>query len=98
MSLDTKALAFTVAVVWGGSYLLIGLLNLVFPTYGVAFLELGASIYPGYAGPSGVLSVIVVTVYALLDGAIAGLILGWIYNLAAGRMKPTTAQAAKPVM
>lgn len=93
MALNIKALALAGAVVWGGGYLLIGLLNLAVSTYGVAFLELGASIYPGYVGPGGVLSVIVVTGYALLDGAVAGLLIGWLYNLAAGRQKPAAAQA-----
>ena len=52
MRMDIKALALTVAIVWGGSILLIGLANLIWTTYGVAFLEVAASIYPGYRGGS----------------------------------------------
>jgi hypothetical protein len=85
MPLSIKALALTGAIVCGGSYLLIGLLNLVFPAYGVAALELGASVYPGYAGPNGFAGVIVVTVYALLDGTIAGALIAWLYNLTGGQ-------------
>lgn len=85
MSLSVKALSFVGAVFTGGSFLLIGLLNLVFPAYGVAFLELGASIYPGYRGPSGFGSVVVVTLYGLVDGAVGGAILAWLYNLVAAR-------------
>jgi hypothetical protein len=103
MSLNIKALAITAGILWGASYLLVGILNLIFPSYGVAFLELGASLYPGYAGPNGVGSVLVVTagpngvgsvlvvtLYALLDGAIAGAIVAWLYNLVAGTTKKGT--------
>lgn len=53
MSLNVKALALTTAVVWGGCLFLTGLANLAFPGYGLAWLQLAASIYPGYhpAGP-----------------------------------------------
>jgi hypothetical protein len=78
-----RALALTAAILWGASFLLIGLANLVWPAYGVTWLELGASIYPGYA-PGGFGSVIVVTAYATLDGAVVGALFAWIYNKAAG--------------
>ncbi len=81
MRMDLKALSLTVANVWGGSILLIGLANLVWTTYGVAFLEVAASIYPGYRGPSSFGQVIVGSLYGLVDGFIGGLIIGWIYNL-----------------
>ncbi len=80
MSLDIKAMAVTIGAVWGGSFLITGLANLLVETYGQAYLELGASIYPGYNGPGGFGSVIVVTLYAALDGAVVGAILAWIYN------------------
>ncbi len=81
MRMDLKALSLTVAIVWGGSILLIGLANLIWITYGVAFLEVAASIYPGYRGPSSLGQVIVGSLYGLVDGFIGGLIIGWIYNL-----------------
>jgi hypothetical protein len=83
MSLNVKALAFAGAVLWGGAFLAVGIANLWWPTYGDAFLEIGRSIYPGYAGPGGFGSVIVVTLYALVDGAVTGAILAWLYNLMA---------------
>jgi hypothetical protein len=83
VSLDIKALAITGAILWGGSYLLVGLLNLASPGYGTTFLDLAKSIYPGYGGPAGFGSVIVVTLYAALDGAVAGALLAWLYNLLA---------------
>lgn len=84
MSLNIKALAITGAIVWGGACLLGGLANLVWESYGVACLELAASVYPGYDGPDGLWSVIVLTLYGLVDGAVCGAIIGWLYNLAAG--------------
>ncbi len=87
MSLSIKALAITGAVFMGGSFLLVGILNVIFPAYGVGLLELGASIYPGYHGADGFGSVIVVTLYGLLDGAVAGTILAWLYNILV-RRKP----------
>lgn len=81
MRMDLKALSLTVAIVWGGSILLIGLANLIWNTYGVAFLEVAASIYPGYLGPSSFGQVFVGSLYGLVDGFVGGLIVGWIYNL-----------------
>ncbi len=81
MRMNIKALSLTVAIVWGGSILLIGLANLIWTTYGVAFLEVGASIYPGYRGGSSFGQVIVGTLYGLVDGFMGGLIIGWLYNL-----------------
>jgi hypothetical protein len=85
MSFNIKALAATVAIATGGSFLLVGLLNLAFPSYGVAYLQIGRSLYPGYHGPAGLGSVIVVTLYGLVDGAVCGAIFGWLYNTIAGR-------------
>jgi hypothetical protein len=84
MTLNTKALTWTGAILWGGCFFLVGLANLIFPPYGDGWLQLGASIYPGYHGPGGFGSVIVVALYAALDGAICGLLLGWLYNTLAG--------------
>jgi hypothetical protein len=83
MTLNVRALTIVGAVLTGGGLFLTGLANLVWNSYGVAFLELAASIYPGYHGPAGFGSVIVVTLYGLVDGALCGAILGWLYNMVA---------------
>lgn len=85
MKLDVKALALAAAVAWGGCFFLVGLANLVWPPYGAAWLELGRSIYPGYGGPGGFGSVVVVTLYAVVDGAVAGAVVAWLYNMFLGR-------------
>ncbi len=86
--LHIKALAVAAAVLWGGGFFLVGVVNLIAPAYGVAYLEIGAALYPGYDGPGGLGSVIIVTLYGLVDGAIAGAIFAWLYNTAA---RPTRA-------
>lgn len=85
MTLSTKALAWAAGLLWGAAMLLIGLANLAFPGYGAGFLEWAASFYPGYHGPDGFGSVVVVTLYGLVDGAIFGLLLAWLYNVFAAR-------------
>ena len=80
MRLSLKGLAFSFGILWGGCVFLVGLGNLMWPEYGAAFLDLARSIYPGYAHTSGLWGVIVGTLYASVDGAIAGLIFGWLYN------------------
>ena len=79
MGLNLKALATALGVGWGAGVFLVGLAHLVWPGYGTAFLDFVASIYPGYhVGGFG--TVIVGTLYAVLDGAVCGLIIGWVYN------------------
>lgn len=84
MRLSVSGLAWAGALFCGGSLLLVGLLNLTAPNYGIAFLDLATSLYPGYGGPGGFGSVVVVTLYGLVDGAIGGAILAWLYNAFAG--------------
>ncbi len=76
MKLHPRALAYAAAAVWGGSVLLIGLTNLSSPGYGRDFLEMLASVYPGYKADRTLEDVIVGTGYALFDGAVTG----WLYN------------------
>ena len=42
-------------------------------------------------GPAGLGSVIIVTIYAALDGAVAGAVLAWLYNTFAGANEGTPA-------
>jgi hypothetical protein len=85
MRLDVTALALTAGLLWGAVMLVVTGANLVWPGYGRAFLELVASIYPGYRPGDGLRSVIVGTLHAIADGAIGGAVFAWIYNLFARR-------------
>ncbi|MGQ9859295.1 MAG: bacteriophage holin [Thermodesulfobacteriota bacterium] len=83
MGLNAKGVAFSIAIIWAGSVFLVGLGNLIWPAYGKAFLQVVASIYPGYYGTRSISQVMVATGYALIDGAVTGLVLAWLYNLVA---------------
>ncbi|MGH8680789.1 MAG: hypothetical protein ACREVP_04680 [Burkholderiales bacterium] len=85
MRLDVAALALTAGILWGAVMLVVASANLVWPSYGGAFLELVASIYPGYQPGAGVRSVIIGTLYAIVDGGVGGGVFAWIYNLFARR-------------
>ena len=79
MNLSVKGLALTAAIFWGALMFLMGIAHLVWPGYGLAFLEMVESICPG-STVGGFGSVIVGTMYALVDGAIGGAIFAWLYN------------------
>ena len=85
MKLDLKALGFTVGLMWSGAVLIVGLANLIWPSYGTSFLQVVASIYPGYHASGSFGDVVAGTLYALVDGAVGGLILAWLYNCLVGK-------------
>jgi hypothetical protein len=87
MLLNVRALAVAGAVLAGALSLIVGTWHLVFPPYGGALLELLASIYSvvGYDGPGGFGSVLLLTLYTMIDGAIGGAVLAWLYNSVARR-------------
>lgn len=85
MKFNLIALGLTAGLIWGGAILVVSLASLIWPGYGEAFLNLLASIYPGYHPGSGAGSVIAGMLYGLVDGTIGGIIFGWLYNLLAGR-------------
>ena len=83
MRLSVIAFASAVGVLGGAAIFIVALANLVWPNYGRAFLDVAASIYPGYRPGSGLGSVITGTLYALVDSAGAGAVFAWLYNLVA---------------
>lgn len=85
MRFNIIALAITTGLFWGAAILLVSLANLIWPGYGVALLDIAASVYPGYEVGTGIGSVIVGSLYALVDGAVAGGIFAWLYNFVASR-------------
>jgi len=81
MKLSVKAMAISLALIWGVlAMFLTGVANLLWPGYARAFLELMASVYPGYHAEASFGQVIVGTLYGLVDGAIAGALIAWLYN------------------
>ena len=88
MKFNVIQLGLTLAIIWAVLVLLIGIANLLFPGYGVAFLQIIDSIYPGYHfGKWGFGGVIVATLYAALDGFILGMVFTWLFNLFGKRIK-----------
>lgn len=80
-----RSISFRSAKKWGGAILFLGLVKLASPTYGLSFLQMVSSVYPGFHASRTIGDVLVGTGYALIDGAIGGLLFGWIYNLSLGR-------------
>lgn len=80
MKLSIKALAIASATIWGGAMLITGLANMMWPDYASAFLDIMASVYPGYSATGNIGQVINGTLYAAIDGLIGGAVFAWIYN------------------
>ena len=89
MRFNIGALALAVGLFWGGSIMLVGVANLIWPGYGQMFLQLAASIYPGYKASAGFGQVIIGTLYGLVDGAIGGAIFAWLHNWLSTLFRPS---------
>jgi len=85
MRLNLKALSLTAGIIWALAVFLTGIANLIWSGYGDAFLNIIASLYPGFNAGGSFGDVIIGTLYAFVDGAACGLIFGWIYNLIVGK-------------
>ena len=70
MKLNVKALGLAFGLTWGGTVLVLGISNVIWPSYGNNVLELAASIYPGYDAAASLVQVIIGTLYGLVDGFI----------------------------
>ncbi len=73
------------SAIWGLALLFCGLFHWWFPPYAEAFLNVMASVYPGYTAEASFGSVLNGTLYALIDGAVGGLVFASFYNLLAGK-------------
>jgi hypothetical protein len=94
MRLNVAALAVAGAVLWGASVFVVILANMAVPEYGVMFLNLVASLYPGFHAGAGIGGLLIGTVYAIADGAIGGALLGWLYNLVVVSDRKSAGRAA----
>ncbi len=80
MKLSIKAMAITFGLLWGAAMLIVSTINMFSPDYAKDFLNIVASVYPGYEAGEGLKSVIIGTLYAVFDAAIGGAIFAWVYN------------------
>ena len=79
--LSVKAFALAGGILWGSALLMVGLLNLASSGYGRIFLDAIGSVYLWHPVTASLGSVLVLAALAFLDGAIAGFIFAWLYNL-----------------
>ena len=98
MRLNIRGLTLTIALLWGGALLCVGLLHLAFPGYASSFLSGVSSIYPGFHGARSFGDVLIGTAYALIDGALGGLIFGRLYNVFSARHSPAERSAHAPAI
>jgi hypothetical protein len=87
MRLSLKAFALATSILWALALFMTGVANLIWPGYGEGFLKMVASLYPGYHATRSIGDLIVGILYALIDGAIGGLLLAWLYNLFLGKKR-----------
>ncbi|OGT29345.1 MAG: hypothetical protein A2W28_00570 [Gammaproteobacteria bacterium RBG_16_51_14] len=83
MKFSVKGFAITSAILWSGSIFLVGMAGIIWPSYGVDFLKVVSSIYPGYKVGGDVASVFIGTLYGAVDAGIGGAVFAWIYNFCA---------------
>ena len=91
MKLSVTGLMISLAILWGAAVLIVGLANLQWPGYGEVFLNMIASIYPGYKHAGTLADTLVGTAYAVVDGAGGGLIFALLYNVFARTRTDTPA-------
>jgi hypothetical protein len=97
MRLSLKAAAIAGGVLWGGAILLVELVNLISPGYGLGFLQMLGSVYPWFHPARTPMSVTIGTLEGFLDGAIAALLFAWLYNtLTKDRSQRIASVASKP--
>jgi hypothetical protein len=80
MKLSLKAVALTTGLLWAGCILLVSIINLADPQYGVGFMALTNSLYPGLHFMHRWENLLGGAIYGFVDGAIGGLLFAWIYD------------------
>lgn len=81
MKLDVIRVGCAVSAIWALIVFSVGFCNLVWPSYGIEFLKIIDSIYPGYhIGLWGIGGIIVATLYAAIDGWVVGAVFALLYN------------------
>ncbi len=81
MRLSIAGAAIAAGIVWGSAILLVEIVHLLLPNYGATFLALVSSVYPWLHFERAIANLLVNTGMGLLDGAIAGALFAWFYNM-----------------
>lgn len=80
LRLSVKAMAIACGLLSGAAILLVEVIHLADPSYGVNFLQMASSVYPWFHASPTIQSVAIGTVEGVIDGAICGLVLALLYN------------------
>ena len=94
MRIEIKRVSLALAVFVDILMLLVGLSRLIWPDYAQGFVEVMASLYPGYTGAATVSQAIIGSLYGALDGAISGAVFGWLYNCCSVTVPSSTSSAS----
>ena len=86
-SLSVKAFAVAIGIVWAACIFLVGLINLLVPSFGLTFLWFVSSVSPGFNADPNLLSVLIGSAYGLLEGFLVGGLIALVYNLLSKRLK-----------
>lgn len=95
MKLDIRAFTLTCGILWAATFLIVAVANQIWNGYGEAFLQLVASIYPGFHAGQSMADVVVGTVYALIDGIVGGFVFAWCYNFVVRKTGSSTGQKGR---
>ncbi|MGO8819611.1 MAG: hypothetical protein ACLQVG_33670 [Terriglobia bacterium] len=85
MRISVRGITLAGAILWACAILLVGLINVASPGYGVGFLQMTSSVYPGFHVNHTIGSVLMGTLEGFIDGAVAGLLFALLYNSIAVR-------------
>jgi hypothetical protein len=92
MRLSLRATMLAGGLLWGGAILMVSLLNHARPDYGLSFLQMISSIYPWFHSSHTVEGILVGALDGFVDGALAGLLFAWLYNVFCGLPRHTSRQ------
>ena len=74
--LDVKAFGLSAGIIWGAAVFLTGLAAM--QGYAVEFMNLIASVYPGYTATFG--GSVIGGIIGFVDMGVGGVIFAWLYN------------------
>jgi hypothetical protein len=85
--INILSLALAIGTLWAGACLLLGILAWLF-NWGTSVVEMLSSLYIGYKPtlPGSVIG----TIWAFVDGFVAGAVIAWLYNFFQKIKKETT--------
>lgn len=78
MKLNPNKIGLVCGLLWGGFLTFLTIIAVLFPPYGKAFIEVIASVYPGYT--ISWTGAAIGLIYGFIDWYIGGVIFAWLYN------------------